>query len=78
MICFRLAGYPFLVKKIEGQKLTVGFSDGWGDGHHIRMVDSRFHIQVHCTDILNTDNYGYVYLKAGKGNVIFCFGSVSY
>lgn len=41
-------------------------------------VDGRLHIQVHYTDILNTDNHGYVYLKDGQGNDVSCFGSVAF
>lgn len=41
-------------------------------------VDGRLHIQVHYTDILNTDNHGYVYLKDGQGNAVSCFGSVDF
>ena len=36
------------------------------------IVDGKLHIQLRFDDILNTDNHGYVYLKAQDGKTLNC------
>lgn len=40
--------------------------------------EGKLHIQVRFSDILNTDNHGYVYLKNEDGKVVNCQSSVAF
>lgn len=42
------------------------------------IVEGKLHIQVRFSDILNTDNHGYVYLKNEDGKVVNCQSSVAF
>ena len=42
------------------------------------IVDGKLHIQLRFDDILNTDNHGYVYLKAQDGKTLNCESNFSF
>lgn len=44
----------------------------------VGIVEGKLHIQVRFSDILNTDNHGYVYLKNEDGKVVNCQSSVAF